>query len=117
MREAMWVRIVRGFETQRSGISVHLLDEVLDWLIWGHSSLVVLVSRLIVLNICWHWVRVLTCLLSLLAILLLLLFIIFVPSGHLKQILTEMLCKTCCCVISTGEHEGMQEVIDREDIT
>ena len=113
----MWVRIVRGFETQRSGISVHLLDEVLDWLIGGHSSLVVLVSCLVILNICWHWVRVLTCLLSLLAILLLLLFIIFVSSGHLKQILTEMLSKASSSVISTGEHEGMQEVIDREDIT
>jgi vacuolar-type H+-ATPase subunit I/STV1 len=87
----MWVCIVSGFETQRSGISVHFLDEVLDRLIWCHSSLVVLVCCLVILNISWQRVRVLTSLLSLLTILLLLLFIIFVSSGHLKQILAEML--------------------------
>ncbi len=86
----MRVRIVSRFETQRPGISVHFLDEVLDRLIWSHPSLVVLVRCLVFLDICWQRVRVLTSLLSLLAILLLLLFIIFVSSGHLKQILTEM---------------------------
>ena len=133
MRQAVWVRIVRRFQSQCTGIPIHLLHEIFDWLVLAHSSLWVYTTvRLSILAIVLclvcvyvsascgitlfvlvlHVVLILlpTLTVRLLRLLLQLLLVGLIASGNFEKVLTEVLSKANRCIITRGQHQPMQQV-------
>jgi protein-S-isoprenylcysteine O-methyltransferase Ste14 len=106
------ISVVSGFQSQSTRVPVHLLDEVLYRLVRSHPTLVVLLCVLVGISVGRLGIRILSVLLLLLIILLLLLFVVLVSSGDLEQILPKMLSQTCCCIITTGQHKCVQQIVN-----
>ena len=107
MRKAMRIGIVSGLQSECSSVSVHLLDKILDRLIWGHPSLIICLGTCGLIRVCsgWLWITlILGCLLLLLIVLLLLLFVIFMACSYFKEILPEMFSKAGGCIVTTWKH-------------